>query len=90
MLLLPAVHMKTDVSSCANNRKESLREKFKPLLLSHLHTADQSLREAGVNQIVVFEKKKIVGRRSSDSNFGKVLKHIDTLHLTIFVTFWNQ
>ncbi len=39
------VHVKSDRNSCVKNVKRELREKFKPCLLSHRHTADQSMSE---------------------------------------------
>lgn len=62
VLLHLVVHTKSDISSCVKTEKESLREKFKSLPLSHLSTPGQSLYEVDAFVwLLVLESCKIVG-----------------------------
>lgn len=61
------VHTKSVISSCVTNEKgESLREKLKPSLLSHLRTPGQSRGEVGVNVGCLFGKLQKMS--DTDSN----------------------
>lgn len=66
-------------------KKESLREKFKPSLLSFLNTPDQSLQR--VSMVVCFRVTKIVISEQNSVTILQALnlKHTDALKFPVLL-----